>query len=214
MIENTDWTHVNQLVVYDDGSTDGTWEYLQEAVNRVPVPTILEQTKYRSPVALTNKFVRTTDGDWFVKLDNDVMLPPNWLPEMLGVLERNPDIELLGMEAGMGGRPDPEGWDGVYYFEPSSHIGGVGLMKTTKFRKCGKIMAEGRFGFGQYQEKFEFVRGWITPSLKVVLLDRMPLEPWLSLSAEYRKRRWQRRWPTYQENDCWWDWFVDEEETT
>src|SRR5215510_6826063 len=34
---NTDWKRISRLVVYDDGSRDGTAEFLDEAITAVPV---------------------------------------------------------------------------------------------------------------------------------------------------------------------------------
>ena len=214
MVENTDWCSVRKLVVIDDTSQDGTFEFLQEAIKTVPVPVTLDRKEYRSPVMMMNEYLRHADSDWFCKIDNDIMLPPDWLLKMLSVIskyERRPEpIELLGMEAGMGGRPDPADWNGIYDFEPASHIGGVGLMRTKSFKRLGEIGASGRFGFTEYQSRHNMIRGWITPSLPVASLDRVPIEPWRSLSEEYVEKHWQRNWPSYRiDTPIWWSWFSD-----
>jgi glycosyltransferase involved in cell wall biosynthesis len=202
MLENTNWDLVNGLVVYDDGSSDGTQEWLLEQCDQWDwsFPVTKRDTNNILPVNIMNHYIERADSDWFVKLDNDIAVPPGWLDEMLGVVERQKDIELLGMQAGTVGIPGSAGgpgssWEGPHGFEEASHIGGVGLMKTEAFRNRQKIYAHGRFGFTEWQSRHNLVRGWICPDLLVPQLDRVPIEPYTSLSAEYIAQGWQRPWP-------------------
>lgn len=209
LLANTDWTLVARLVVYDDGSDDGTRELLDELLPLFPVDVILRAEKGMGPVAIMRNYVGLTHADWFAKVDNDVAVPPGWLDRMLAVAEQNPDVELLGMEAGMTevvGRVGDHVWDGVYRFEPATNIGGVGLMRTDAFTSRPALYADGRNGFSEWQHTNDPVRGWITPDLPVVLLDRLPFEPWRSLSLEYVERGWQRPWQAWDERWMSWAW--------
>ena len=52
-------------------------------------------------------------------------------------------------------------------------------------------MVEGGYhGFTEHQWRYNPRRGWITPDLMVCLLDRVPIEPWMSLSEEYATKNW------------------------
>ena len=53
----------------------------------------------------------------------------------------------------------------------------------------------GRYGFTEWQHECKPTRGWITPDLPVVLLDRLPFDPWLGLAEMYVEKGWQRDWP-------------------
>lgn len=217
LLANTNWDLVDRLIVYDDGSEDGTRELLDELLRHFPVETVLRAEEGRGPVSIMRHYVATTPAEVFAKIDNDVAVPPGWLDWMLQVLEETPAVELLGMEAGMTevvGRDGDQAWDGTYRFEPATNIGGVGVMRTSAFTTRPALYADGRHGFSEWQHTNKPVRGWITPDLPVVLLDRLPFEPWLSLSAGYVERGWQRPW------QCWdpvwmrwaWDWLVPETE--
>lgn len=215
LASNTDWDRVRRLVVYDDGSEDGTRDWLEAALADFPADVVFRAERFGSPVSLMAVYLRRDDpAEVFAKIDSDVAVPPGWLGEMLAVLDRNPSVELLGMEAGMtrvAGR-DGAPFDGVRTVEPSSHIGGVGLMRRSAFESRAGLAADGRNGFTEWQHTHRPARGWIAPDLPVVLLDRLPFDPWRSLSAEYVERGWQRPWPSW--DPVWmrwaWEWFSTE----
>lgn len=209
LLANTDWTLVRRLVVIDDGSTDGTAEYLQDALAYVTgdwgVEVVFHRTEGLGPPAIMNLYVQTlaAGAATFAKIDNDIAVPPGWLPAMLDVHARS-GVELLGMEAGRLGvpgrdeHPEPQEPAG-YGWEACSHIGGVGLMALAAFTARHPIPGKRnrRFGFTEWQDRWDVPRAWIYPDLLVPQLDRVPLEPWRSLSREYVGRGWQREWPDY-----------------
>jgi hypothetical protein len=222
LIQNTNWDRVERTVIFDDGSSYWPAFWLSEKVvelNRSrDYPSFeLHHTKRHSPPALMNHFVFISAGDVFAKIDNDIAVPPGWLDDMLSVWTsveyENLQIELLGMEAGQTGLPGRDGtyWDGIYRFQPCSHIGGVGLMSTERFRQLPAIPAKGYFGWTEHQQLYRWNRGWITPDIACPQLDRIPREPWASLTAEYRSKKWCRDWPEYPEISApFWEWIPDE----
>jgi len=206
MIRNTDWHLVRQVVIYDDSSEDGTREYLDQAVADIPVDVSLRCEKLRSPVAVMNRYMRDTDAHRFVKIDSDIAVPPRWLTNLSDVMDGNQELDLLGMEGGRMGLPR---YDPVKYgYTLCTHIGGVGLMRTHPFREYGPIPEQGRFGFGDWQQEHGLVRGWITPDLLVCELDKVPIDPWVSLSQRYIAEGWQRQWGHYDNRfPYWYEWF-------
>jgi len=50
LVRNTDWDLVHELFVMDDGSTDGTRQWLRENATRTPVRTRYLITGFGSPV--------------------------------------------------------------------------------------------------------------------------------------------------------------------
>lgn len=198
VLQNTNWNLVRRLLVYDDRSTDGTREFLLEAIAEVPADVSFIEHELASPPAVMNRYLRG-DGetaDAFVKIDNDICVPAGYLDALVSVFDLDPDLELLGMEPGRAGRP-PENWDGAYGWIDGSHIGGVGLMRTSAFHERPPIPQRGRLGFTEWQHRYDPVRGWIAPDLPVFALDMVPDEPWATLSALYIDKGWQRFWPPY-----------------
>lgn len=204
MIANTDWTKIDRLVVYDDGSTDGTREYLEAEVKNSPVAGEMLFTRGIGPVGIMVDHIgRSRQDGVFIKLDNDVMLPPGWLAEGLGILRQQPSIDLLGIEAIRPLGPGPR-----RFFE-AEHIGGIGFMRRRAFDRCVPTAA-GRFGFTKWQTAHDDIRkGWIDPSIPVCLLNLIPFEPWISLSREYIRKGLQRDWPGPYSEECraLWEWW-------
>ena len=222
LIANTDWSLVDRLVVYDDGSEPRARLWLQDACSEVeviPVDFRVRSRRWGSPVAVMVDYLKGNGPDWFVKIDNDIAMPTGWLNDLLAVSADHPDASLIGMEAGMtrvrgrdGNDPDERPT-----FEPSTHIGGIGLMRRAAFDQPGvRLKALGsHYGFTEWQHRHKnVVRGWITPDLQCPLLDRLPFEPYLGLSQTYREQRWQRDWPTYDPVWMRWafDWILEAEE--
>lgn len=205
--ENTNWELVDRLIIYDDGSTDGTAEWLEEHAREGTAEYVdIRHVRFRAPAATMNDYLATTDADWFAKIDSDIAVCPLWLESLLSVVERYPNVELLGMDGGRHGVAEPWMAPEECGFEPGSHIGGVGLMRVESFHRRPPIMARGRFGFTEWQHTHDPVRGWITPGLATAQLDLIPEEPWASLTYEYVERGWAREWPPYSPKHPWWSW--------
>lgn len=218
MLAHTNLDLVQNVVVYDDGSEDGTMEFLRDQVEsmkdrRRPPFFELRLSNFGSPPAIMNHYVATSQVDVFAKIDNDIALPGGWLEKMNHVLSQHPEIDLLGMEAGMVAL---QGRDGKVYEKPiierCTNIGGVGLMRVSAFRSRPPIPFRGRFGFTEWQERYDVPRAWIVPDIHCPQLDRLPFEPWVSVSDQYIENGWSRPWPKYDETWMapYWDWMHDD----
>ena len=225
LVENTDWDLVRTFWWYDDNSADGTRRVVHQLLDGLPVPVVRSVTReLRSPVRTMLQFLAETERDAapvFAKLDSDIVVPPGWLERMCSVMDRNPWLELLGMEAGQAqgtaGFPPPSPDPLVlapeqYTWVESSHIGGVGLMRRSAFTERPQIKAYGRFGFTEWQHTYKPTRGWIAPDLLTCDLSKRPGQPWEHLSWQYVAKGWERQWPTQEGMDpVYWAWWPDQE---
>jgi hypothetical protein len=214
MMAHTNWDYVSKIVVYDDGSEDGTYEFLRD--NAKPfrrkhrtIEVELRQSTLHAPAAIMNHYIATSEAEAFVKIDNDIALCGGWLEKMLHVFGEN-DVELLGMEAGMVSMQGRDGVNRKYGIEPCSHIGGVGMMSVQAFKSRPPVPFRigDRIGFTEWQNRYDLKRAWIVPDLDVPQLDRLPFEPYLSLTEEYIERGWNREWGKYDEKwmSPYWGW--------
>ncbi|MHB8170358.1 MAG: glycosyltransferase [Thermincolia bacterium] len=80
-----------ELVLVDNGSDDGTLEYFlnQEAV-------VLHNDHNESFARAANLGIHGARGDVLVILNNDTVVTPNWLGNMIKCLESGPDVGLVG----------------------------------------------------------------------------------------------------------------------
>ncbi|HXU35896.1 MAG TPA: glycosyltransferase [Blastocatellia bacterium] len=205
LLMNTDWRFVNTLFVYDDGSRDGTREWLEANAERAPAPLCFTKTNFGSPVAAMVHFIETAQAPMLAKCDNDAMLPPGWLRQSLDVFERHPELELLGIEA-MYPHVDDVTLPRTYTL--AEFISGLGLYRRAVFAGSRPVPYQKYFGLEEWQmvQGAGLVRGWITPAIPVFLLDRCLFEPWRSLSDSYIQRGWQRPWTNYDPACTLFDW--------
>jgi hypothetical protein len=209
LIANTDWDMVNQFVVYNDAAAPGdpTGDWVCEQIEPIEQATF-RATNLGSPVSVMNHYIRRATGEMFAKVDNDIIVPPDWLIDLVDVMESDPDLELLGMQPDMAkGVWEP----GMPRYQECSHIGGVGLMRVSAFRGNDRSLptANGRFGFTEWQHEYEPKRAWIRPDLMTFELDRLPVEPWKSIADDYKERGLNRDWEPYpREMSRYWDWWT------
>lgn len=78
-----------EVIVVDNGSTDGTPEYLREMEARHPetIRVILNEQNLGFARA-NNQGLQRAGGDRFVLLNNDTVVPNGWLPKLLRHLDR------------------------------------------------------------------------------------------------------------------------------
>jgi hypothetical protein len=216
LILSTNWSLVSRFMIYDDHSTDGTYEHLQHASQAhrdwgvtpaMPAPELCSG-EYGGPVAVMNDYLSERDPQkpqLFAKIDSDTMVPPGWLDACVDVMRRHRELGLLGIEAFCVVNAAKQ----VRSYRSTPYIGGIGLMRAEAFVTLPR--PNGRFGFTAWQENAPKVhKGWIDPALPVFLLDRLPLEPWRSLSKEYIAKGWQRQWQPYTDDQReLWSWWCD-----
>lgn len=228
LIKNTDWSYVRYLWVIDDGSIDGTAEYLRSL--DYPCQTRWDYCglDFNGPAAVLKAYaVNHPDAtEVFAKLDNDVIVTPNWLQICADVMIQHSELDLLGIEPWMsrtphyiGGvkslRPELTGPlhikpQLIYGYAICDSIGGIGLMRRSSFQKFNDMNPHSIYGgFTEWQLRHPSVRkGWVSPALSVFLLDRLPVEPWRSLSKQYITKGWQRDWSSYSLNEPhFWEWW-------
>lgn len=178
------------------------------------------------PVAIMNWWLSQPGAPLFAKIDNDVILPTGWLEAAERVMVAHPELDILGLEPPQSRTcapwraqeehdrldvPESSFAGGLEGFAPAHSVGGVAVIRRSAFYgkpEMRQVRIYGGFYHWQLQHA-SVLKGWIVPPLKLFLLDRVPVEPWLSLSVEYIRKGWQRPWTNYDLRDrALWEWFT------
>ena len=94
VLRNTSWPNY-QLIVIDNGSQDGTADYLERLRNEVPTAKVILNPDNRGFATANNQGLREADGDILLLLNNDTIVPGGWLDPLVMHL-REPSIGLVG----------------------------------------------------------------------------------------------------------------------
>jgi GT2 family glycosyltransferase len=84
-----------ELIVVDNGSEDGTPEYLTRLSRQDARVRILLNGRNAGFAVACNQGLSLATGDHLVLLNNDTMVPPEWLARLIAHL-RNPEVGLAG----------------------------------------------------------------------------------------------------------------------
>lgn len=225
LLKNTCWTEEVCLVIYTDGLPNDA-EALAEELGIDPSLAAWDTRCHGGPVAIMNHYLSQHGAEIFAKIDNDVIVPQNWLEQCLSVMEAHPELDLLGIEPPASRTPAPWATPGVVVrhpeplaawdrdgYAPCGSIGGIGLMRRSAFAGREPMKPHGPNGVGGFTDwqlrNADVSKGWIVPPLSLFLLDRLPVEPWASLSKQYIAEGAQRAWTNYPASASHlWEWWL------
>ena len=86
-----------ELIVVDNGSTDGTGDYLEGWRDAATIPaTVLRNSENRGFPAACNQGIQAAKGRYLVLLNNDAVPTSDWLDQLVALLESDPGIGMVG----------------------------------------------------------------------------------------------------------------------
>lgn len=141
------WPH--ELLVVDDGSSDGTWELICNQPNLRP----LRQTDNQGKPAALNRGVREATGEYLLILDDDDLILPGAITVMATALMRNPDLDTIWCDALLADHPEmkPKSWWPALRLSPAMNrlgvlqqipaVTGAVLVRTAALREAGPFVA-------------------------------------------------------------------------
>ncbi|HEY7862934.1 MAG TPA: glycosyltransferase, partial [Thermoanaerobaculia bacterium] len=91
----TEWPNF-EVIVVDNGSTDGTPPMLRELARRHPALTVIENADNRGFAAANNQGLAVASGDYLVLLNNDTVVARGWLSRLIGHLAADSGLGLVG----------------------------------------------------------------------------------------------------------------------
>jgi GT2 family glycosyltransferase len=94
IVRNTDYPNY-EVIVVDNNSSDQTPEYLRHIAAQHSHIQIVLNSENRGFAAANNQGIARSNGDRFVLLNNDTVVPPGWLSRLLRRLD-DPAIGMVG----------------------------------------------------------------------------------------------------------------------
>ena len=88
-----------ELIIVDNGSTDGTVEYLESEVqyrNKAIVVKVIKNMENKGFAAGNNQGIAAANGDYIILMNNDVVVTPGWLGRMISCAAKMPEIGIVG----------------------------------------------------------------------------------------------------------------------
>ncbi len=95
ILTETDYPNY-EIIAVDNGSTDGTAEWLIEAAEREPRLRVICNRENRGYAAANNQALRKSQGEFLCLLNNDTLVTRGWLSTLIGHLRKNPRLGLVG----------------------------------------------------------------------------------------------------------------------
>src|SRR6056297_3387710 len=85
------------LTIWDNGSTDGTVEYLKEEVDDNRIRNIVLSKDNNGQIYAANKIWQNSKADLLGKLDNDCIVTPGWTQTFERAHREIPELGVLAM---------------------------------------------------------------------------------------------------------------------
>lgn len=78
-----------EVIVIDNGSVDGSQDYLRSVVRFNPVVKTIYNNKNFGPAFARNQGIKESKGEFVAFIDNDTTVHPDWLKEAVGIFIEN-----------------------------------------------------------------------------------------------------------------------------
>lgn len=148
------------LWIVNDGSSDSTKDYLEtlESRNFCESVTIKNYDDSQGKAKRLNEFFDHHSYDFCSVVDNDVLLPLDWLAKSIRILSDKEEVGMVGVNVeGLNGGVKMQGIPGVTEYYNTACIGGACLTFGKTFKESIKRLCEdyGRYGHEDAHMTFE-----------------------------------------------------------
>ncbi|MEM2613319.1 MAG: glycosyltransferase [Nitrososphaerota archaeon] len=104
-ILHQDFPHkLMEVIFIDDGSTDNTLSLIKSYLSKMDFNVKIFHHKWRGLGSSRNEVIKHASGEFIVWVDGDMILPPNYVTDMVRFMEENPNVAIAGGTYGMLGQ--------------------------------------------------------------------------------------------------------------
>ncbi|MDP7236123.1 MAG: glycosyltransferase family 2 protein [Candidatus Latescibacteria bacterium] len=131
------------ILLVDNGSTDGSAETIERWANKNKLITLIRNKKNKGFIGGSNIGIRralTTDTNYIFLLNNDTVVEPHVLTELVDVAEQSNDISMVGPK--------------IYQYNKEQVLDSAGT-RTMLWLAQGFLTGHGQEDLGQYDQSFE-----------------------------------------------------------
>lgn len=178
----------HELIIVDNGSTDGTLDYLRDYTADHDNVRVVANRTNRGFAAGNNQGLAVARGDYLLLLNNDTIVTEGWLTRMLQVMKMHPDVGVVGPMSNYVSGPQLvrgvsyEGLEGLDAFAArwaQSHDGQsreatrvVGFCLLTRKEVIARIGGlDEQFGSGNFEDDDFCIRAFQVGFLARIALD-------------------------------------------
>lgn len=84
-----------ELIIVNNASSDGTYEYLEQIKNEYNNIKVIHNTENLGYSKGNNQGMELAEGDYLIMLNNDTLFTPHWLEGIIDILANHPEIGIL-----------------------------------------------------------------------------------------------------------------------
>lgn len=157
-----------EVIVVDNGSTDGTPEWLANEAGLEPRLKVIHNTDNRGFAAANNQGLRIARGQYLCLLNNDTVVTQGWLATLIRHLQTKPELGLVGPVSNQVGNEakvpvgykkiaDMPCWAETYCRQHDGETSTIGMlaffcvvMSRTVYEQVGDL--DERFGLGYFED--------------------------------------------------------------
>lgn len=165
-----------EIVVVDDGSTDGTTELLRKQKD-----ILLQERPHRGVVSAANDGIAVASGEYLARMDADDWCDPERIEKQMAYLERFPDIGMVGCRVAYGGDRKAQGGYAAHvdWINTIIEPGDVALNRFVEFPFAHPSMMFrrelfekfGTYRDGTFPEDYELFLRWMANGVQAGKVD-------------------------------------------
>lgn len=152
-----------EVIFVDDGSRDGTLSLLRSISAEDARFRYVSFTRNFGKEAAMYAALQASRGDYVVYMDADLQDPPSLLPQMMALLEANPDLDSVGTRrSSRKGEPPIRSLFANLFYRMINHISDVRLVPAARdYRLMTRRMADSILSLCEYNRFSKGIFEWV-----------------------------------------------------